>query len=256
MARRRMIVPEIWQSESFAQLSILAKLVFIGLFSNADDEGRGIANPVYIKSILFPYDDGMRVIDIEKALSEIGQFMSVTLYTHDGRKYYALDNWKKSQTIDRPKPSKLPPPTDEKSISDESPKNRRQVDDLSSHKKKGKEEEEKEKLKEVETDLFCDFSEPMQETLREWLKYKAERRESYKPTGLKKLIAEVKGKLSLYQETAVISLIDECMANGWRGIIWDKLNKKGGFSNVRKSDQESPSGSTAEASKQKYGNYI
>lgn len=60
MARRRMIVPEIWQSESFAQLSILAKLVFIGLFSNADDEGRGIANPVYIKSILFPYDDGMR----------------------------------------------------------------------------------------------------------------------------------------------------------------------------------------------------
>ena len=64
----------------------------------------------------------------------------------------------------------------------------------------------------------------MQETLREWLKYKAERRESYKPTGLKKLIAEVKGKLSLYQETAVISLIDECMANGWRGIIWDKLN--------------------------------
>ena len=62
-----MIVPEIWQSESFAQLSILAKLVFIGLFSNADDEGRGIANPVYIKSILFPYDDGMRVIDIEKA---------------------------------------------------------------------------------------------------------------------------------------------------------------------------------------------
>ena len=173
MARRRMIVPEIWQSESFAQLSILAKLVFIGLFSNADDEGRGIANPVYIKSILFPYDDGMRVIDIEKALSEIGQFMSVTLYTHDGRKYYALDNWKKSQTIDRPKPSKLPPPTDEKSISDESPKDRRQVDDLSPPKKKGKEEEEKEKLKEVETDLFCDFSEPMQETLREWLKYKA-----------------------------------------------------------------------------------
>ena len=147
MARRRMIVPEIWQSESFAQLSILAKLVFIGLFSNADDEGRGIANPVYIKSILFPYDDGMRVIDIEKALSEIGQFMSVTLYTHDGRKYYALDNWKKSQTIDRPKPSKLPPPTDEKSISDESPKDRRQVDDLSPSKKKGKEEEEKEKFK-------------------------------------------------------------------------------------------------------------
>ena len=127
MARRRMIVPEIWQSESFAQLSILAKLVFIGLFSNADDEGRGIANPVYIKSILFPYDDGMRVIDIEKALSEIGQFMSVTLYTHDGRKYYALDNWKKSQTIDRPnrqssrrQQTKNQSPTNHRKIGDKS----------------------------------------------------------------------------------------------------------------------------------------
>ena len=123
-----MIVPEIWQSESFAQLSILAKLVFIGLFSNADDEGRGIANPVYIKSILFPYDDGMRVIDIEKALSEIGQFMSVTLYTHDGRKYYALDNWEKiadyrpAQTIKAPAANrrKNQSPTNHRKIGDKS----------------------------------------------------------------------------------------------------------------------------------------
>lgn len=34
-----MIDPNIWQSEDFAGLSTLAKLVFIGLFSNADDEG-------------------------------------------------------------------------------------------------------------------------------------------------------------------------------------------------------------------------
>lgn len=53
MARRRMIDPNIWQSEDFSKLSTLAKLVFIGLFSQADDEGRGRAKPIYIKSILF-----------------------------------------------------------------------------------------------------------------------------------------------------------------------------------------------------------
>lgn len=110
MARRRMIDPNIWQSEDFANISTLAKLVFIGLFSNADDEGRGRAKPAYIRNILFPYDDGMRIIDIEKALSEIGQNMSVTFYDHDGSQYYVLDNWLDWQTIDKPKPSKLPPP--------------------------------------------------------------------------------------------------------------------------------------------------
>ena len=44
MARKRMIDPGIWQSEDFAKMSTLGKLVFIGLFSNADDEGRGRAN--------------------------------------------------------------------------------------------------------------------------------------------------------------------------------------------------------------------
>ena len=51
-----MIDPGIWQSEDFSKLSTLAKLVFIGLFSNADDEGRGRAKAAYIKSTLFPYD--------------------------------------------------------------------------------------------------------------------------------------------------------------------------------------------------------
>ncbi len=33
MARKRMIDPNIWQSEDFSKLSTLGKLVFIGLFS-------------------------------------------------------------------------------------------------------------------------------------------------------------------------------------------------------------------------------
>ena len=51
MARKRMIDPNIWQSEDFNSLSLMGRLLFIGMFSNADDEGRGIANPVFLRHV-------------------------------------------------------------------------------------------------------------------------------------------------------------------------------------------------------------
>lgn len=108
MARKRMIDPNIWQSEDFSRLSTLGKLVFIGLFSLADDEGRGRCNPVYLKSTLFPYEEGIRSADIDKTLSEISSNMSVIFYSCDGSSYYSLYNWNTWQKIDRPSESKIP----------------------------------------------------------------------------------------------------------------------------------------------------
>ena len=112
MARKRMIDPNIWMSEDFSRLSSLSKLVFIGLFSQADDEGRGRAKPIYIKSVLFPYDEGMRLIDIEKSLSEIGANMSVTFYESNGNQYYSLDNWSKWQKVEKAYKSQFPEPSE------------------------------------------------------------------------------------------------------------------------------------------------
>lgn len=108
MARKRMIDPNIWQSEDFGRLSTLAKLVFIGLFSLADDEGRGRCNPIYLKSTLFPYEEGIRSADVDKTLSEISSNMSVVFYSCDGSSYYSLYNWNTWQKIDRPSESKIP----------------------------------------------------------------------------------------------------------------------------------------------------
>lgn len=108
MARKRMIDPNIWQSEDFGKLSTLAKIVFIGLFSLADDEGRGRCNPVYLKSTLFPYEENIRSTDIDKTLSEISSNMSIVLYSCDGSSYYSLLSWNEFQKIDRPSQSKIP----------------------------------------------------------------------------------------------------------------------------------------------------
>lgn len=136
MARKRMIDPGIWQSEDFAKLSTLSKLVFIGLFSNADDEGRGRANTLYLKSILFPYDEKLRAADMEKTLEEIASHMSVTFYTHDEKEYYVLESWKSFQTINKPTASKIPLPDGYRSAAGALPPNKKREEKKETEEKK------------------------------------------------------------------------------------------------------------------------
>lgn len=70
-----------------------------------------------------------------------------------------------------------------------------------------------------------DFSETAKAKIEEWLTYKKERKENYKPTGLNSLLTQIENNISTYGEQKVIDLISECMAAGYKGIIWDKLKK-------------------------------
>lgn len=108
MARNRMINPGIWASEDFSKLSMFARLVWIGLISNADDEGRGRANMAFLKSQIFPFDDELSLKKIENALQEIKNFMKIDFYEVDGKKFYQLNNWKKFQKVEKPSPSQIP----------------------------------------------------------------------------------------------------------------------------------------------------
>lgn len=152
MARKRMIDPSIWINEGFGTLSNLAELVYIGLISIADDEGRGKASPAYIKAVLFPYKDDLRIADIEKTLFEISSKMSVIFYSCDGNKYYTLTSWEVWQKIDKPSASKIPE-YDEKTMSlifDDNSTNTSRI--LSPNKKrieKNKKEKEEEEKKEI-----------------------------------------------------------------------------------------------------------
>ena len=71
------------------------------------------------------------------------------------------------------------------------------------------------------------FSEPLMAKTAAWLKYKSERRESYKEQGLKSLLTQIQKNAAKYGEQAVIDLMEQCMAANWAGIIWDRLMKGG-----------------------------
>lgn len=70
------------------------------------------------------------------------------------------------------------------------------------------------------------FSGALGDAVRDWLAYKAERRESYKPTGLKSLFAQIERTVKVHGEDAVCDCIRLSMSNGWRGIIWDRIEKE------------------------------
>jgi hypothetical protein len=69
------------------------------------------------------------------------------------------------------------------------------------------------------------ISEPVKDAVREWLEYKKERREPYKAAGYNALLTQIEKAEREHGASAVINLIHESMANGWRGIIWDRLKK-------------------------------
>lgn len=97
--------------------------------------------------------------------------------------------------------------------------------------KEGENENEKEKESEcsppiVPSDGLAALSPALRGAVEDWLQYKAEKREPYKPQGLKSLISEVKNNADRYGDAAVIELIRQCMSNNWRGIIFDRLKKE------------------------------
>lgn len=110
MARKRMIAPSFWSDEKLGeQCSALERLLFLGLISNADDEGIGRGNPKYLKSQIFPYDD-LTVDEFKKMLLNLSKHKLIILYQHEGQAYYMVKNFLKYQTINKPTPSDFPKP--------------------------------------------------------------------------------------------------------------------------------------------------
>lgn len=70
---------------------------------------------------------------------------------------------------------------------------------------------------------LADLDPVLTDAVREWLAYKQERRQAYKPTGLQALITRVRRKAVAYGEEAVTELIYDSMANGYQGITWDRM---------------------------------
>jgi len=107
MARIRTIKPEFPQSESMGRCSRDGRLLFIQLWTLADDSGRLRGNSRMLASLLYPYDDDAPRL-LPGWLSELEQEGCVISYEVDGNSYIQICNWLNHQKIDKPSQSKIP----------------------------------------------------------------------------------------------------------------------------------------------------
>lgn len=107
MARIRTIKPQFFLNEQLAELGYAERLLFIGLWTQADKAGRLEDRPLRLKAALFPYDD----FNVTDALGRLVNAGLITKYDGNGVPLIAINTWTKHQ---RPHSteveSELPPP--------------------------------------------------------------------------------------------------------------------------------------------------
>lgn len=108
--RIRTLKPELWEDEAVGRLGPWERLLYVGLITMADDEGRLRALPGAIAGHVFPYDDVVPP-KIRKWLEAINTADLIVLYHRDGTDYLQITGWAKHQKINRPQASILPAPS-------------------------------------------------------------------------------------------------------------------------------------------------
>ena len=100
MARIRTIKPEFWEDEKLAKLPIHARLLFIGTWNFADDNGALLANPVLMKSHIFPYED-IGISTISEWIDMLVENGMLIRTTYNSKDYLVIRKFLIHQKINR-----------------------------------------------------------------------------------------------------------------------------------------------------------
>lgn len=100
MARIRTIKPEFWEDEKIGKLPIPCRLFFIGCWNFADDNGIIRASASYLKSRIFPYDDNLRITEVQKYIDALLNARMLVPIIHEGESYYVIRTFRSHQKFD------------------------------------------------------------------------------------------------------------------------------------------------------------
>jgi hypothetical protein len=107
MARIRTIKPTFFMNDELAELDPLTRLLYVGLWTQADREGRMEDRPRRIKASVLPYDE----CDIDAALNALHASGHIVRYEVAGERYIEVANFTKHQAPNvKEQPSTIPAP--------------------------------------------------------------------------------------------------------------------------------------------------
>lgn len=108
MARSRNLKPAFFTNDELAQCDYGARLLFAGLWTIADREGRLEDRPARIKAMLFPFDR----CNVDRWLGALADRGFIIRYEVDGVGYIQIPNFLKHQTPHQKEPASLIPEPD------------------------------------------------------------------------------------------------------------------------------------------------
>ena len=117
MARIRTIKPEFWSDKKVASWPLFTRLLYIGLWTSADDHGRGSAEQARVAAELFPYDlsrdPSETLARVAAGFETLAAEGRVTLYEVRGELFYEVARWKDHQRVDNAGKPRFPTPLDQ-----------------------------------------------------------------------------------------------------------------------------------------------
>jgi hypothetical protein len=93
MARTRNIRPGFFTNDALGELQPVVRLLFAGLWTVADREGRLLDRPKRLKAELLAYDH----LNVDKALDELADRGFIERYECKGQRCIQVHNWRKHQ---------------------------------------------------------------------------------------------------------------------------------------------------------------
>ncbi len=111
--RIRTIKPEFWSSAKAAKVPREARLLFIGLWNLADDDGRLLGSPKKVAGALFEHDEDVDGRTVDAWLAQLEGARLIVRYDVKGTAYIAVSGFHEHQRIDKRWASRLPPPPGE-----------------------------------------------------------------------------------------------------------------------------------------------
>ena len=240
MAERRMFAKTIIDSDMFLDMPLSTQALYFHLSMRADDDGF-INNPRKIQRMIGASDDDLKVLVMKRFILPFDSGVVVIKHWRM-HNYIRNDRYKETVYLEEKaqlelKENGVYTELDTTGIPDGIPNGNQAGYQTETQVRLGKDRDRKElgegsKGKKETTHallnrLLPDYiiPDPLKAKMEEWITYKTERKESYKEQGMKSLLRQIENAQLTHGVNAVCALIDDSMANGWKGIIFDRLKK-------------------------------
>lgn len=230
MASRRMFSLRLINSTRFLKMPISSQLLYFHLGMRADDDGVVEAYPV-LKTVGCNEDD-LKVL-VAKGFAKVLNEDLIT-YITDWNENNRIRADRKQDSMYKDLLLQIIPnvgqltdkcQADDGHVTDMCQRNDRIGKDSIGKVSIGQDRLGKDSISALLID--SSLSEPVREKVTDFLAYRKEIKKPYKSErSIKSLITQIEKQEQALGSTAVISVIDTTMQNGWQGLFWDKAPKK------------------------------